>query len=221
MRRSRLAKRSAASIALVAALVTAGCVSEADDGTADDIGVDIDPPELDVDELDLDELDLDELDVDIDVSDLDLDDLDAGNASLGAASGAELSDEENQCLDRGAIDVLGTDRFIELSRADFGTDVFLEPGEAEQVSDVFFDCVDANDFLQRTFAADPTFAQLPTEFVDCVLGAIDESVLRSGLAATFSGADATGAALEEAGAEAGFACIDQLTPEQLQDLADL
>ncbi|MEM9748603.1 MAG: hypothetical protein AAF945_18065 [Actinomycetota bacterium] len=216
MRRSRLAKRSAASVALVAALVTAGCVSEADDGTADDIGVDIDPPALD-----LDELDLDELDVDVSDLDLDLDDLDAGNASLGAASGAELSDEENQCLDRGAIDVLGTDRFIELSRADFGTDVFLEPGEAEQVSDVFFDCVDANDFLQRTFAADPTFAQLPIEFVDCILGAIDESVLRSGLAATFSGADATGAALEEAGAEAGFACIDQLTPEQLQDLADL
>lgn len=216
VRRSPLVNRSTASLALVAALAASGCVSEAGESA------DADPLEFDVDEIDLD---VGDIDLDLDdpgPGDLEAGDLEAGEVSLAAAAGAELTDDENRCLDRGAIDVLGTDRFIELSRAgEFGADVFLEPGEADEVADLFFDCVDASDFLQRTFASDPAFAQLPVEFVDCILGEIDPSVLRSGLAATFSGADATGAAMEEVGAQAGLACIDVLTPEQLEDLADL
>lgn len=143
---------------------------------------------------------------------------------LEDADGGALDVEDDQvdCIATNAVDLLGTERVIELSdETGFGDDLVLPDDEARDLADAFFDCVSFAELINDAVASDPTAEDIPQAFLDCIVDNIDEDAARDGLAQEFTGGGGSANALgEELGAEAATVCIDTLTPEQLDDLAN-
>ncbi len=134
----------------------------------------------------------------------------------------DVSDEQIDCIAVDTVERFGAERVIELAETEgFDSGFVLPDDEARELADAFFDCVSISDLLTSAVEADPTVSDVPQAFVDCIADNVDEEAARVGLATEFSGEPGGAEALgEELGAEAAAACLDTLTPERLEDLAD-
>ncbi len=143
--------------------------------------------------------------------------IDALVESFDSDDGADLSDTEVRCVSTDIVESLGAERSLEIDENDL--DGNLPAEEADVVTDAFLDCIDVQEFFRSIFAEDPELAGIPQAFTDCLIEQIGDEGLRTALVSQFSGEGDADALSESIGADAGAACIDVLTPEELEELA--
>ncbi|MEM9041092.1 MAG: hypothetical protein AAGD33_14435 [Actinomycetota bacterium] len=128
--------------------------------------------------------------------------------------------EEQECVVDGIVDSLGGERVIELADSgDLGDEFQLPQDEAEAVADAVVDCVSFDELIQDQLADDPSLAEVPQSFVDCILGNLDGEVYREALAAEFSGNGDSEAIMESAfGPDVLGECFGAMSAEELAEL---
>ncbi|MFK7920245.1 MAG: hypothetical protein AB8G14_19385 [Ilumatobacter sp.] len=135
----------------------------------------------------------------------------------GGADSPDLADDEANCVSTEIVASLGAERSLEIDSTDL--DGSLPLAEAETVTDAFLGCIDTKAFFTDIINEDPGAAAIPQAFVDCLIDQLDGDVIRSVFVAEFSGQGDSNALGEAFGAEAGAACIEVLTPEEIEQLA--
>jgi hypothetical protein len=139
------------------------------------------------------------------------------NLNGGTTEGAQVTDEQAECVADGAIEALGVDRALELSEAEQGD---LSAEEAERLLPVAKRCVNFAELLAEQILSESE-GRISESSADCVADKLDGSpVMDATLTAALREAEADPAQDEQLSALVLEAVSGCLSPEDLQKLGN-